>query len=520
MVDLRLRLRLRRTPPRSDIDPEVGKAASSPLIPPDQQTLNGFHRRIKSPRRSLYSSFLGGGLIIFAFYVGAWTERRAIQSGTDFLSNEGAWSCHIPFMMNAYDEDGPPSDLVVHGKRKFYEPVPETSRRLFYAEGKGEKTIIRAFRNQGWRLVDTVKDAHLVYRTKGSSTKIFPTLKPWQRFAKVMGSAYWDDKDTFFVGFERYHQQNPDHDLYFLPETYRLEEEAGRQAFHQRLTSGGSDEPWLLKKVDVNNGRGIEVLAPRSEALDSAIEHSLKDKKNDYIVQSYICDELTWVGGNKFDLRMYWAVASVDPPIVLYHDGFVRVGAAAYNESDFSDTTKHLTNHDFQTEEQSEVTADHLYERIREHYEANYVRLSPGMKDPVQHVRKQMKEAIGTLYAAFRGVFGFGPEHSPKDSGPENLFGVYGADFVIDKDLDVHFLEAQAGPGFGERYDYKIELFRDIYRPVPAIVEEIALKQQANASGNILPLTTLGGYEIVFAGDWQYKYKNYKRAATKKKCVV
>jgi hypothetical protein len=102
------------------------------------------------------------------------------------------------------------------------------------------------------------------------------------------------------------------------------------------------------------------------------------------------------------------------------------------------------------------------------------------------------------------------------------LFAVYGADFIVDADLDVWYVEAQASPGFGESYDYRVDLFRELYRPMVDIVEEIARKQVADARANLLPLSTLGGWEIVYAGDWMYTYKGYERDApdNKKSCKV
>jgi hypothetical protein len=310
---------------------------------------------------------------------------------------------------------------------------------------------------------------------------------------------------------------NPNHDLYFLPETYRLKDPEDRRAFQHRLENGGKSQPWMMKDANLNNGEGIRVLGPNSHALTSVLSHF--DPKHASIVQKYIRNELTWWNGEKFDLRMYWALVSVDPPIVLYHDGYVRVSGALYNETDFSITANHLTNHNFRSAaEGDDVTAAHLWQRIQDHYKDN-VKLSTRIKDPVQHVRKQMKEAIATLYAAFRDVFGApksNNETASNNIGPENLFSVYGADFIIDNDLDVYFIEAQAAPGFDEYdHDYRIDMFREIYRPVISIVEEIALKQSANAHANIMPLTTLAGYEIVYAGDWQYKYKKYQRSPSK-----
>jgi hypothetical protein len=91
-------------------------------------------------------------------------------------------------------------------------------------------------------------------------------------------------------------------------------------------------------------------MAPNSPELLALPKASLEDsqknteygndhgeRKSEIIVQRYICNEMTW-NRRKFDVRMYWFVASLNPLIVLYHDGYVRVGNSDYSESDFTDT--------------------------------------------------------------------------------------------------------------------------------------------------------------------------------------
>jgi hypothetical protein len=269
---------------------------------------------------------------------------------------------------------------------------------------------------------------------------------------------------------------------------------------------------------------GIEMIPPDSPALYSAVARSKKDEENDYIVQAYVCNELTWFEKEKFDLRFYWMVASVDPLIVLYHDGYVRVGGAAYNETDWGSTGQHLTNHAYRAyrgEVDEDVMADALWRRVREHYEANKARLSKIIlgNDPVRHVRNQMKEAIGATAEAFKETLTLADPDTPKVT-TENLFALYGADFIIDDDLDVYYVEAQTVPGLGDSYDFRIELFRSLLRPMIAIVEEIAAKQESDAKANILPLESLNGYEVVYAGDWRYQYKGYERSKNKKGCQL
>ena len=90
------------------------------------------------------------------------------------------------------------------------------------------------------------------------------------------------------------------------------------------------------------------MLGPNTKALSTVVQNVTKELAEDpekapkYIIQKYICREMT-IQRRKFDFRVFWMVASLDPLVVLYHDGFVRIGNSDYDESDFSSTTAHLT---------------------------------------------------------------------------------------------------------------------------------------------------------------------------------
>ena len=61
------------------------------------------------------------------------------------------------------------------------------------------------------------------------------------------------------------------------------------------------------------------------------------------IMQRYVCGELAYQK-RKFDLRIYYLIASTDPLVVYYHDGSLRVALATYNDKSFGSTSQHLTN--------------------------------------------------------------------------------------------------------------------------------------------------------------------------------
>ena len=377
-----------------------------------------------------------------------------------------------------YYDEGPPADLVVHGRRKKYQAVPEEYRKRAYVSLKKDSHFPRAFRSQGWETFNEDEDYksgthHILYARHTANIgkrSAFTIPKPWQRLNHLPGMGLMEAKDTFLNGFQDYekhfqkvlkkantkhHRHDTYNPIYMIPETYNLETEEGRSNFQKTLDhdqSIGRHRPWVLKKANVNNGKGVEMIPPASKALDTAVDRAQADDDNNYVIQAYICNELTWFGGEKFDLRFYWLVVSVDPLIVLYHDGYARVSGAQYDETNFDSTAQHLTNHAYRGNAGDEdVLADALWRRVREYYAANRSRLSkllpPSVNgDPVKHIRNQLKEAISTTAAAFRHTTGFATEEYAKGNKydyiqPENLFALYGADFIIDQDLDVFYVE-------------------------------------------------------------------------------
>lgn len=81
-------------------------------------------------------------------------------------------------------DDGPPGDLVVTGSRTYYQHVPVECKRRFYIDDGNtfRRTVIRAFRNRGWRKADTPKEAQIVYDKYARGSR-FDKLLPWQRYS-------------------------------------------------------------------------------------------------------------------------------------------------------------------------------------------------------------------------------------------------------------------------------------------------------------------------------------------------
>jgi hypothetical protein len=366
---------------------------------------------------------------------------------------------------------------------------------------------------------------------------------PYERIGFIPGmDSRFSDKDSFLRTFRDYADRErarvhpPDENtdpIWFVPQGYRItRNQQDRETLRDLLRNGrGMELPWVLKKTDKHNGLGVQMLAPHSKQLrelSERLEHTMDDLGSDYIVQQYICNELTWFEGQKFDLRMFFLVASVDPLIVLFEDGHARVSKGTYDEAfdNMTQTALHLTNGQFQ----QHVSFDQhygfefLWFRIRKHYEQHHDRLHGelGITDPVAHIRNQLKEAIGRFVEAFVGdenlLDGINKMSNARVK-VENAFGFYGSDFIIDADLDIWFIEAQASPAIGSYYQYRIDTWARLFPAVFHMVDEIQMKQEKDPNANVLPLETRGGWEIVYAGGQGFRYKGYKRMTTKKSCT-
>jgi len=414
-----------------------------------------------------------------------------------------------------------PSDLVFRGAHSSYAKVPIEYRKTYHLAkdtcNNMREPVQRAFNEIGWRRTDDMSTAFVLFRCDFEGAldwyaKELHALQPYQRHNHLPGQMFWESKLHFLYGMESYRQRNPDMTLHMLPESYILRTQEGISGWKKRLfQDGGIHEPWVLK-TNVNGGKGIEILAPNSPKIKSLVSSLDYQTESDpaYLVQAYICNELTWYGNRKMDLRFYWMVASLDPLIVLFHDGLVRVSSSKYNEDDFSETRNHLTTYTNSPNE-FKAPAKDLANLIREHYKENSRTLKKSIKiDPWEHVRNQMKESIAVTIDAFKGdTFGFQDSEFSADNG----YGIYGCDFVIDKNLHALYLEPQLLPGWEEENQFRVNLNQDILQSGFKIVEEIQNKLEMDPTSSVLPLNNQGEWDIVYAQSedesWMYRYEGF-----------
>jgi len=492
----------------------------------------------------MFASNLMVGLTVYTY----------MQSPTSFGVLNGASSCPKNMVEfgnwfgNTLDSKRKASfrDMQITSKpqTKSFTKVPPQFYKTFYYDGeKISQPIARALRSRGWIMVDDTDNAHVIY-TYSNNADWATELQPWQRFNFIPDHYKWNQKAQFAYYYQKYEKATGKPPSVYVPESYMLTDTKREiESFRKILNEHGKNHPWVHKLSDVNQGKGITILGPNSPELMGLPDKSIKileqvlelkekestsedddsseDEIHESIVQRYICNEITW-NHHKFDVRMYWFVASLDPLIVLYHDGYVRVGNSKYSEKSFEDTTSHLTTHTGLGAE-TKATFAEFEEVLNQQHAINLKRDFKAQQNtftPVEHVRNQFKHALGEMIEIMKDESFALPDYQSRDPNmtSENGFQFYCADFILDKDLDAWFIEPQGGCGLDEDYYFRLEMHASVFNGMVDVLEEVGSKQENNQA--LLPFEKSGNWEVIYADGQVYKYDGYKRSSNKDGCNV
>ena len=436
-------------------------------------------------------------------------------------------------------------DSATQKRTTLFSPCPESSRKLVWLKGsrnhKLYEPVYRAFHSRGWSVTRDLSRAHVLWtdQPKRRDYDFYLQLQDWQRYNHFPGTYLWDDKDELVLGMNQYYSSSNTEAWHAFPESYVLHLNDGLEAFRRRLLFGGGiDIPWVLKEPTVNKGKGVSILGPRSEALIGLVDRiqneqqqqQQKDKR--WLIQRYICDEMTW-DHRKFDVRVFWAVISIDPLIAVYQtqQNYVRIGHTVYDEDrafshpsnnspTVDDSTKaHLTTHTFGSAE-AKATWDEFRERIEAHVldpssefhsrflYNNHTTIDAIRRDPFGHVQNQIKTTIAHLVDAYKNsTFANGRASMGK---PQNGFSWHAADVVVDNNLDVFVIEGTDGPGKDEDYDFRIRMHDGLLGSLVDILEEVVKRQESGKPLSVEEMKEdgiLGGYEVVYNDGWISNYR-------------
>ena len=211
-----------------------------------------------------------------------------------------------------------------------------------------------------------------------------------------------------------------------------------------------------IRKVGkgMHMGEGVQPFNDQEEAelrRDYANGELCGQVTKNYLIQNYIHNPLL-LNGHKFDFRMYLLVTSTNPLIAHYHDGFLRVSLSPYDSAS-TDKSVLLTNlalsHEVydnarngklykgMNEEELKHAQQWSFDRLQASLLENGVITDPNWLD--NYLRPEFKKAmIHLLRFSSKTLF----VHS-------SLYELYGADFMLDTDLNLWFIEANSAPGLG-----------------------------------------------------------------------
>jgi Tubulin-tyrosine ligase family len=267
----------------------------------------------------------------------------------------------------------------------------------------------------------------------------------------------------------------------YFPQSYRLYNEQECKAYFEFIKTTEHKKEAKISEVQfvlkvgagVHRGAGVYLIdfeTERKLIANYSDGEKCGEIKENLVTQKYIYDIMTIDDtpkeqGYKFDFRIYMMVVSVNPLIVYYHDGFLRVSLFKYSLTNL-DYKAHLTNTELAKEIFKKVGdggthhgmdvnqlrefqmrtldqfGDYLYQQDPKRYK-DFINktLKPEFKKSYIHLSKMIQKKV---------------------LNSSNFFEVYGVDFVMDRNDKIYIVEVNPSPMMVGTSPRKTELMRNL----------------------------------------------------------
>lgn len=355
---------------------------------------------------------------------------------------------HVPptifFKTKLTNESGPPIGLpkcLQHMfKWKISSITPNTIR-----------TCVLFMKFETIRPSNTTDNSYLGSWCKHMPTADFNQLDEWRKVNHYPGSFHMGRKDKLWSRLKLANQKFEDLDL-FHPITFVLPRD------YEELDKYWKSSPsnlFIMKPPASARGNGVQVINDISQIPESALKLPLSAdgtvaKKSTIIVQQYISNPCLLENGQKFDLRVYVLITSVDPlRIYVYEEGLVRFASSKYTsqEDGIIDQYMHLTNYfvnknnqeykinnDCESLHGCKWTLKRFWRYIKEHYDhVNVEDLWESIIDII----------IKTIISCENPMTRFSHQNCKNDYSSYELFGF---DIILDENFKPWILEVNITP--------------------------------------------------------------------------
>jgi hypothetical protein len=269
----------------------------------------------------------------------------------------------------------------------------------------------------------------------------------------------------------------------FFPETYHLDNEKDCIAFFSYIftdeyrTEKGRETIVFIRKfgLGAHKGSGVQPVDEDEEKrLIVTYEkgRACGELMDSVIIERYIQNPLL-LDGHKFDFRIYMLIASTNPLILYYHDGFLRLSLWEYDVNS-KEKGVHLTNTEISKKLFEKGNYNGMSEQELRNYQMwNFTKLQ-------SHLLKNNKIDDGNwinnyLRPAFKKamiqIVRMSQDTYLKRSTVWELFG---ADFMLDNDLNLWFIECNSSPVLkgtsDEKEKFLTKMVADTFEVVMAYV--------------------------------------------------
>lgn len=364
-------------------------------------------------------------------------------------------------------------------KRQCEMPESVTKHLKFMMEHKNchivRKTLIRS----GCSLTDKFSECFGTWGKRVHSVGELEDLKTFLKMNTIPGTLQLSRKDTLWHHLSAMIAKFGKDAFGFIPNTYVLPRESSR--LRKVWEESRSKKKWIIKPPEADSGDGIQII---NKWWEIPTYRSI-------IVQRYL-SKPKLIRGEKFDLRLYVLITSVDPlRIYLYTDGLVRFATTRYvNDVNCrKDRCMHLTNTNINKRNNAYRVSSSVNSQTGHLWSLKTLwKYLESDGTDVQSIWKRIKDIV--VKTVISGEYAIDRITKNCSSSRYSCFEILGFDIILDENYKPWLLEVNCGPSMCNN------------TPVESAVKGSLLKDALNMAGYQLP----NSFPIAEIRDMAQKY--------------